>query len=711
MRSRALYEKGQSTTTKRLLLAVGLIGVFSIVCVNYYVAFIGPDNVETSTASLALREQSAAEHIQHTLPSITTSTSIKDTLGVCPLHVIDAAVQLKYDCSPHLGPGERLQCCCMRQFGSAPKLGEPQFTCLPTLVIAGAQKAGTTALVGYLLYHPEVRISKRKELHIFDQGRHFRVEEGGGSLTGRVASDWHGRTHLITAAGLQALLRVLPSLPYPQSRSHGSLPYTPFITVDASPSYVLGTETAARIYATMPNAQVLVLLRDPVARAYSEWNMKHRRVVSQVHLDDERGMRSVLRSFITCVAKQWTDAKLNVKEAAAHEVVAWWRGTQVDPPPPAVLSRRCMSSNIRGPHLKYIMHMGRTNDGRTAEELTLASFMAILAPKSESQVEGKGLMHGLGNMVKSLGRSVLRGGAADPGTSQHTAADYSPVYQACDDSGACLGPVFGRMKEDMDPAQEESTLSALYASLLNLPHTPGIRQPPYEHVQEWELVAQEETRRITACSALYGSGAEAMGALMDAVRLRAEAFPSLSLSNGFDSSQSGVARSIVKDGTDACWKQGSDSSIGKDYLYRSVYAGQIMRLYAAFHSSLGQAAASQSRSSGPLVFADTILRRSPQVVLDAIMAGTGLSVYSFTDISQGDLDRALDAAFPTFENNGWMLDSRSSPLYEPMAPARQEQLQQLYAPFNAALLDVLTALGVRRLVLDEVASWSAPGRV
>jgi hypothetical protein len=39
---------------------------------------------------------------------------------------------------------------------------------LPHIVIVGAQKSGSTALFGHLLFHPNFATPKRKELHSFD---------------------------------------------------------------------------------------------------------------------------------------------------------------------------------------------------------------------------------------------------------------------------------------------------------------------------------------------------------------------------------------------------------------------------------------------------------------------------------------------------------------------------------------------------------------
>jgi hypothetical protein len=56
--------------------------------------------------------------------------------------------------------------CCCNSPGETP-------TCLPSLVIIGAQKSGSTALFGYFLFHPQISPAKRKEVHFFD--RNFRV--------------------------------------------------------------------------------------------------------------------------------------------------------------------------------------------------------------------------------------------------------------------------------------------------------------------------------------------------------------------------------------------------------------------------------------------------------------------------------------------------------------------------------------------------------
>ena len=52
------------------------------------------------------------------------------------------------------------QCCCGPVAGA--------WRCLPHVIIAGAQKSGSTALFGYLTLHPQFVPPSRKELHSFD---------------------------------------------------------------------------------------------------------------------------------------------------------------------------------------------------------------------------------------------------------------------------------------------------------------------------------------------------------------------------------------------------------------------------------------------------------------------------------------------------------------------------------------------------------------
>ena len=107
---------------------------------------------------------------------------------------------------------------------------------LPTFLICGIQKGGTTALHAYLASHPDVFCPERKELNFFDQ--HW--EQG---------LDWY--TEFFKDA--------------PDTRIPGKA------IGEASPHYMRFAHVAERIQQTLPNARLLFILRDPVARAYSNY--------------------------------------------------------------------------------------------------------------------------------------------------------------------------------------------------------------------------------------------------------------------------------------------------------------------------------------------------------------------------------------------------------------------------------------------------------
>jgi len=116
----------------------------------------------------------------------------------------------------------------------------------PTFLILGAPKAGTTALYRWLAQHPEVHVSPNKQPHFF-AGLRPEFCGPGDALFNR---------DLVTDA---AAYRALLTPPAPR-RARG----------EASPFYLhCAQEAAPRIRAAAPDCRLVVLLRDPVQRAYS----------------------------------------------------------------------------------------------------------------------------------------------------------------------------------------------------------------------------------------------------------------------------------------------------------------------------------------------------------------------------------------------------------------------------------------------------------
>ncbi len=112
---------------------------------------------------------------------------------------------------------------------------------LPSFLIVGAQRCGTTSMYRALEQHPAVlRALLHKGVHYFD------TDYPRGL-------DWYQGHFPLTA---HARLR---------QRSVG----VPPLTFEASPYYMFHPMAAERIARDLPGAKLLVLLRDPVERAYS----------------------------------------------------------------------------------------------------------------------------------------------------------------------------------------------------------------------------------------------------------------------------------------------------------------------------------------------------------------------------------------------------------------------------------------------------------
>ena len=112
---------------------------------------------------------------------------------------------------------------------------------LPDYVIIGAQKAGTTSLQKALARHPDVFRSLVKEVHYFDL--HYDRGEA-----------WY-RAHFGTEPDRMRAARL----------GH------PVVTGEATPFYLAHPMVAERAAQTIPDARLIVLLRDPVERAYSQY--------------------------------------------------------------------------------------------------------------------------------------------------------------------------------------------------------------------------------------------------------------------------------------------------------------------------------------------------------------------------------------------------------------------------------------------------------
>ena len=110
-------------------------------------------------------------------------------------------------------------------------------------VVIGAQKAGTTALFDHLSDDPRLNLSTVKETHFFDDE----------------SVDWSAPDY---GAYHRHFDRTRPGL-----------------MGEATPIYIFWPESLERLAAYNPAARLILMLRDPVERAFSHWQMEYARGV------------------------------------------------------------------------------------------------------------------------------------------------------------------------------------------------------------------------------------------------------------------------------------------------------------------------------------------------------------------------------------------------------------------------------------------------
>lgn len=122
---------------------------------------------------------------------------------------------------------------------------------MPSFLIIGAQKSGTTALYHMLQQHPQIFMSAVKEPHYFafeeDRRPHF---NGPGD------NDVVDHQFVLNKKGYMSLFDHAPS-----GGAAG----------EASAMYIYFPQVATRISHELPDARILACLRNPVDRAYSSY--------------------------------------------------------------------------------------------------------------------------------------------------------------------------------------------------------------------------------------------------------------------------------------------------------------------------------------------------------------------------------------------------------------------------------------------------------
>lgn len=159
------------------------------------------------------------------------------------------------DCSPRVV--KDLAAITTRAYGVATARWRPH----PDFLLVGTKRGGTTSLWNYLAGHPQV-------LPMFPAPRglksnaYFFSGQGYGDAWYR--SHFHSRAYRRWAA-----------------RRVG-----PVVTGEASPYYMYGPHLPARIAGVMPQVKLIVLLRDPVDRAYGHHQERRKEGVEPLSFED-----------------------------------------------------------------------------------------------------------------------------------------------------------------------------------------------------------------------------------------------------------------------------------------------------------------------------------------------------------------------------------------------------------------------------------------
>ena len=118
---------------------------------------------------------------------------------------------------------------------------------LPNFLVIGAAKSGTSSLYMYLKQHPEIYMSPIKEPHFFSFDDESKMTKGPGDPIHKAITnfdDYQAQFDGVT-----------------DEKAIG----------EASTSYLYRPEAPGRIHAMLPDAKLIVILRNPVDRAFSAY--------------------------------------------------------------------------------------------------------------------------------------------------------------------------------------------------------------------------------------------------------------------------------------------------------------------------------------------------------------------------------------------------------------------------------------------------------
>jgi hypothetical protein len=149
----------------------------------------------------------------------------------------------------------------------------------PTFIIAGVQKAGTTALHAVLQTHPQIAKPYRSEMHFFD--RHDLVRQNLGQL--------HNASVICQLR--QAYWNTLHLEDDPKEDG--------LITFEKTPAYMVHDFVPGVISSVVPWTKIIIILRNPIDRLISQFRMRLERLPgSNTTTQDNNSLEEILAKEI-----------------------------------------------------------------------------------------------------------------------------------------------------------------------------------------------------------------------------------------------------------------------------------------------------------------------------------------------------------------------------------------------------------------------------
>ena len=141
----------------------------------------------------------------------------------------------------------------------------------PNFFVVGVVKGGTTSIYNYLSQHPDVYLTPIKETNHFSDNdmlhEHFEKQykiDSGLDIKSYLAKENKGQLHIAHVRDREDYLSLYDNVDHQKARG------------EVCNSYMLCPSASSEIHSAFPRSKIIVMLREPVKRMYSQYLMNVR---------------------------------------------------------------------------------------------------------------------------------------------------------------------------------------------------------------------------------------------------------------------------------------------------------------------------------------------------------------------------------------------------------------------------------------------------